>query len=256
MRWDAEKYDSVKAPQIDAGKELIEMAQVNNNDSVLDIGCGTGKLTIELAKLASYGIVVGIDPSKEMLEKAREVSADMDNIRFRMIPAQSMDFNDRFDLVFSNSALQWVKEQKEVIRLVYQSLKKGGRIAFQMPAKDFNKELFEYTGKAVKLLGYEKYFTNWQPPWFLPSKEQYEELLKEAGFGNVNVFYRDYRIAFDYIESVLAWVSSTGLRPYLELLPEKEQEYFKYAFAMSFENNRTDKGIEFDFRRLFAFAEK
>ena len=72
MRWDAEKYDAVKAPQVDAGKELIAMAKVKDTDSVLDLGCGTGKLTVELAKRASNGIVVGIDPSREMLEKARE----------------------------------------------------------------------------------------------------------------------------------------------------------------------------------------
>jgi len=54
---------------------------------------------------------------------------------------------------------------------------------------------------------------------------------------------------------VLDWWTSAGLRPYLEMLCYKEQEYFRYSIAMSYENNRTEKGIDFDFRRLFAFAE-
>lgn len=70
MRWDAEKYDTVKAPQVDAGRELIAEAGVKKTDSILDIGCGTGKLTAELAGLASEGSVTGIDPSGEMLDKA------------------------------------------------------------------------------------------------------------------------------------------------------------------------------------------
>jgi trans-aconitate methyltransferase len=70
------------------------------------------------------------------------------------------------------------------------------------------------------------------------------------------VFYRDYQIMFDSINGVIQWWASAGLRPYLELLPPREQEYFKYAVAMNYENNRTENGIEFGFRRLFAFAVK
>lgn len=69
MKWDAEKYDSVKAPQIDAGRELITMAKVRNTDSILDIGCGTGTLTIELARLASKGNVIGIDHLRKCLRR-------------------------------------------------------------------------------------------------------------------------------------------------------------------------------------------
>ena len=256
MKWDAVQYDSVKAPQVDAGKELIALANVKQNDSVLDIGCGTGKLTLELSRLASGGTVVGIDPSGEMLEKAKGTSGAGDNIRFMLIPGQSMQFTDQFDLVFSNSALQWIQEQREVVGLVFRSLRKGGRIAFQLPAKDFCREFFAYTGAVITLLGYEKYFRNWQKPWYLPAKEEYETLLKDTGFKNISVFSKDYRIVFDSIGDVIAWWSSAGLRPFLELLSVREQEYFKYAVAMSYESNRTDRGIEFDFRRLFAFAEK
>lgn len=191
-----------------------------------------------------------------MLQKAEEISGTRDNIRFMRVSGQSMQFTDQFDLVFSNSALQWIREQQEVVRLVYRSLKKGGRIAFQLPVKNFCKEFFAYTGAVITLLGYEKYFRDWQTPWYLPTKEEYETLLKETGFKNIRVFSKDYRIVFDSIGEVIAWWSSAGLRPFLELLPGREQEYFKYAVAMSYESNRTDRGIEFDFRRLFAFAER
>ncbi len=256
MRWDAEKYDSVKAPQVDAGKELIAMAGIRETDSVLDIGCGTGKLTVELARLASRGNVVGIDPSAEMLEKAVAVSSGLDNLRFVKTGAQSIDFVDRFDFVFSNSALQWVREQAEAIRRAYRALKRGGRIAFQLPSRDFCAEFFKYSSNAISLLGYERFFLNWEAPWFLPSSKEYERLLDQAGFRNPKVSYKDYRIVFGSVSEILDWWSSAGLRPYLTALPEKEKEYFKYAVGMQYEQNRTTRGIEFDFRRLFAFATK
>jgi trans-aconitate 2-methyltransferase len=256
MRWDADKYDEVKSPQVDAGKELITMAKVRDTDSILDIGCGTGKLTVELARLASKGFVTGIDTSEEMLQKARTVSGDLKHIRLINIQAQSMGFSEMFDLVFSNSTLQWIKEQRKVVGLMHKSFKKGGRIACQLPAKNFCKEFFGYSDNAIALLGFEKYFKKWQSPWYLPDKEEYQDLLEDAGFQGVDVFYRDYRIVFDSINGGIQWWASAGLRPYLEMLPPGEQEYFKYAVAMNYENNRTEKGIEFGFRRLFAFAVK
>jgi ubiquinone/menaquinone biosynthesis C-methylase UbiE len=137
MKWDAGMYDSTHSPQTEAGRELIEMADVRDDDSILDIGCGTGTLTIELARLAHKGKVVGIDSSIEMLERAREKTLSANNIALINIPAQKLDFKEEFDLVYSNSALQWIKEQEDVIAKTYRALKPDGRIAVQHPAKDF-----------------------------------------------------------------------------------------------------------------------
>lgn len=256
MRWDAESYDSVKAPQIEAGKELGAMAEIGEHHYVLDIGCGTGKLTLDLARLAYRGEVIGVDPSAEMLHKAEEVAAKASNIRFMRGSAESMDFVDQFDLVFSNSALQWVKDQPQAIAGTFRALKPGGKIAFQLPAKNFCREFFKYAEHAIAILKLERFYKDMEMPWFLPSKEEYECLLVEAGFSAVNVFYRDYRLSFDSIAEIMDWWSSAGLRPYLAALPEKEQGYFGYAVGMQYEQNWTGKNYAFDFRRLFAFAEK
>ena len=256
MKWDAKKYDAAKAPQVDAGRELIAMANVGETDSILDLGCGTGRLTLELANLTIKGNVTGIDPSKEMLDETRKRCHSFKNISLKQLPAQSMKYSNEFDLVFSNSAVHWIREQRLIAGLAYNSLKDRGRIAFQMPARDFCTEFFEYAVNAIESLGLGEFYRNWETPWHLPSKDEYESTLRDAGFGNIKVYYRDYTLVFENINEILGWWCSAGLRPFLERLPEKEQEYFKYAFAMSFEKNRTEKGIEFNFRRLFAFAEK
>lgn len=256
MKWNAKLYDEAKAPQLDAGRELIEMAGVREAEAILDLGCGTGVLTAELASLAPRGRVIGIDPSKEMIGKAARRTGSFGNITLMRIAAQSMGFADKFDLVFSNSALQWVKEQREVLGLVRRALKPGGRVAFQLPARDFCKEFFQYSGNAIAGLGLGEYYRDWESPWYLPSKEQYEALLEEAGFEDVDVKCRDYGLVFEGINDVLLWWASAGLRPILGPLPKRQREYFKYAFAMSFEKNRTERGIEFGFRRLFVLARR
>jgi trans-aconitate methyltransferase len=256
MKWDAEQYDNARAPQIDAGRELIAMAGVKEDDSILDLGCGTGKLTVELARLAHRGKVVGIDPSAEMFERARQTTGPMSNISLFNIPAQAAEFKGEFDLVFSNSAFQWIKEQENVIMQAYRALKQNGRIAVQLPAKDFCWTMTENIHSAVSALGLESKYLKMESPWRFPLKEEMREYLKNADFRNINVFSKDYVLLFDSINDVLAWGVSAGLRPFLAPLSERKQERFKYAFAMGFESYRTEKGIEFSFKRLFALAEK
>lgn len=256
MKWDAEKYDAVKAPQIDAGRELIGLAGVRENDAILDLGCGTGKLTVELAGLVPGGRVVGLDPSLEMLDKARESSTSLGNLRLVQASAQTMEFEDEFDLVFSNSALHWIKEQEEVTGRAFRSLCTGGRLVVQMPAKDFCAEFLGSVYEAISSLGYERFFQGWSSPWRFLAQEEYEAMLVQAGFGSSRVFYRDYRLVFGALSDVVNWWSSAGLRPYLAALPETGQGHFKDAFAECFERIRTDNVIAFNFRRLFAVAWK
>ncbi len=256
MKWDAEQYDAGKAPQIDAGRELIGLATAREQDSILDLGCGTGKLTVELARLAPKGRVTGLDPSPEMLDKARAVSGGLANLRLLQLPAQTMEFDDEFDLVFSNSALQWVKEQEDVLHRVYRSLRKGGRIAFQMPMKNFCTEFFDAVEYATSLLGYERFYVGWRSPWRFSTKDEYETVLTRTGFQAVKVYIKEYHLAFGAVNDLVNWWSSAGLRPYLAALPHTAQEHFKEAFGEGFDRSRTDKGYEFEFRRLFAFARK
>ncbi len=81
-------------------------------------------------------------------------------------------------------------------------------------------------------------------------------MLSQTGFQAVKVYLREYRLAFASLFDVVNWWSSAGLRPYLAALPDGAQEHFKEAFGGGFERRRSDAGIEFNFRRLFAFAEK
>lgn len=256
MKWDAELYDSTHGPQCDAGMELIHMASVRASDHVLDIGCGTGTLTRELARKASSGMVMGIDPSREMFRLVRKSTLSCVNIALLNMAAEEMDFREEFDLVFSNSVFQWIKDQEGVVGKSFLALRDGGRLAVQMPAGDFCRALTDNIKGAISMLGLEREFRDIESPWRFPVKREMAGFMNNAGFRKVKVFYKNYMVAFESVNEVLAWSVSAGLRPYLARLPEKRQERFKYAFAMVFEHCRTDRGIEFGFRRLFALGEK
>jgi len=256
MKWDAHGYDRSSGPQSDAGDELMRMASVRPGDHILDLGCGTGSLTLRLAALASEGRVVGIDPSEEMLDRARGKAREAAHVSFVQISAEDMEFPEEFDLVFSNSALQWVIRQEDALSRMFHALRPGGRIALQLPARDFFPEFRRNVEEAAETLGLSHYYDGRGWPWYQPSREEYRDALMRCGFRDVAVDYRRYRQVFPSPGDVLQWLEPSGLVPFLEPLPAKEREYFKYAFAMGFERERTSQGIGLTLTRLFALAEK
>ena len=255
MKWDAEKYDRVNIQQFESGIELTRLADVRKDDLILDLGCGTGRITAELASLTPKGNVIGIDPSIEMINRATDRCRDIKNVTFHNIPAQSMTFTDTFDLVYSNLALQWVKERHKVAGLIYQALKPDGRIAFQIPGRNFCPNLFDCIHNTTHDMGIEKLNRNMHETWYLPGKKEYEIFLRIIGFNNVHADYKEYTLYFRSTEEVADWWSP-ALIPFMEPLDEKSRARFRDVFAIHSEKYRNEKGIKFNLNRIFAFGEK
>ncbi len=255
MKWDAEKYDRVNIQQFESGMELTRLADVRKHDLILDLGCGTGKITSELANLTPEGHVVGIDSSVEMISRARDRCSDINNVTFHIIPAQAMSFTDAFDLVYSNLALQWIRERHKVAGLMYQSLTPGGRIAIHIPGRDFCPGFFDCINYAIQDQGIGQLHRKIQSTWYLPGKEEYEIFLRIMGFTNVHADYKEYTLHFQSITEVADWWSP-ALIPFMEPLDENSRARFRYAFAMNSEKYRHENGIEFKLNRIFASGEK
>jgi trans-aconitate methyltransferase len=137
VKWNAEAYKESSHHQFKWGLELLDKLGLKGNESVLDIGCGDGKLTIEIAKRVPNGRVVGIDNSEEMISFARKTFPKdrYPNVDWRLMDATEINFDNEFDAAYSNAVLHWVKDHAAVLRGVKRSLKPSGRILFQMAGK-------------------------------------------------------------------------------------------------------------------------
>jgi trans-aconitate methyltransferase len=131
--WDASKYASISDLQAEMGQMLIDKLQFQTHYRILDIGCGVGNLTIELAFRCNQGSVLGIDASSSMIEQAKTQASDVSNIEFRVLDAEHIQFQQEFDVVFSNSALHWVSKSETILLAIRKALKPDGRIALQFP---------------------------------------------------------------------------------------------------------------------------
>ena len=120
--WNADVYDKKLSFVSRYGKGILELLQPKKGEKILDLGCGTGDLSEKMSK--SGADVVGIDASAKMIEKAR---TKYPNITFQIVNAESFRRREKFDAVFSNAALHWIKQSEKVIKTIEQALKPGGR---------------------------------------------------------------------------------------------------------------------------------
>lgn len=121
-RWDPGEYDSAHHYVTDYGRGLVDLLAPQLGERVLDLGCGTGHLTQQIAEQG--GLVAGIDSSAEMIAQARQ---NYPKLRFELVDATKYRTQESFDAVFSNAALHWIRPPDAVAASIAAALKPGGR---------------------------------------------------------------------------------------------------------------------------------
>jgi ubiquinone/menaquinone biosynthesis C-methylase UbiE len=116
-----------------AAETLFKLLSIGNNDNVLDLGCGVGNLTRKIREMTK-GEVVGVDPSRGMIREAISGSRSL-NITFEVRSAEELEYENRFDVIFCNSAFQWFRYPQRAIERCYDAMRKNARIGIQAPAK-------------------------------------------------------------------------------------------------------------------------
>jgi trans-aconitate methyltransferase len=174
MSWDATRYDEAFAFVPALGAAVLDLLDPQPGERVLDLGCGSGELTAQIA--ASGAHVVGVDSSAEMLERARARFPELD---VRLADAEKLSVGDSFDAVFSNAALHWMTRPDEVLSGVRGALRDGGRFVAEMGAARNVAGLIAALREAAERVG----LTVELPlPWYFPTPAEQATRLERAGF--------------------------------------------------------------------------
>ncbi len=228
--WDAEQYARNSSAQFQWALELIGKLSLRGGERILDIGCGDGKVTAELARRVPRGEVVGVDSSEEMIRKA---SAAFPGLRFLTMDARALSFEGTFDVIFSSAVLHWVRDHRAVLDGVQKSLRPGGRVLFQMGGRGNGEEIFTVAEQMLKDKTWNPFFTGFEFPWSFYGPDQYRPWLLEAGLlpRRVELLPRDLRQKGKV--GLLGWIRTTWM-PYTERLPADLQEQFLSEIAERF----------------------
>jgi trans-aconitate 2-methyltransferase len=254
FEWDGSKYATVSDLQAEVGHVLIDGLHLQPDERVLDIGCGLGNLTAELAVRCHQGFVLGIDASPSMIQEAQKRYPGSPTIEFRMMDAQHIEFRRAFDVVFSNSALHWIPQSQKFLVTIHKALKPGGRIGFQFPLLNEHHPLIAHTRQVIRSLALEGWYRTWAFPWFVTTAQDYQVLLQTAGYRNISVTEPHTTFRFGTASQAYAFFDAVGLALYLAPLEADQKQRFKQELLQTLESVTTGEGILLHFERLFVFA--
>ncbi|KFI94120.1 ribosomal RNA large subunit methyltransferase J-like protein [Bifidobacterium saguini DSM 23967] len=258
--WDSAQYLRFKNERTQPSRDLAMQLPPDDGTvkHVLDIGCGPGNSTAVLRERYPHAEILGVDNSPEMIEAARKAHPDIDFALCDVSnPEELGSLPDDFDVVFSNACIQWVPNHQRLIPELLARLKQGGVLAVQTPMnyeEPIHRIIAEivHSPEYVDQLPQQREFYNLTPP-------EYWELLREHA-SHFRMWKITYMHTLPSHEAIMDWYRGTGLRPYLQALPDDEarKNFEAKVFARVREAypTQSDGSIIFPFPRFFFTAVK
>jgi trans-aconitate 2-methyltransferase len=251
--WDADHYlqfgDERTRPSVD----LVSRIDVHVPETVIDLGCGPGNSTQVVRHRWPHARVLGLDSSPEMIAAARESYPEQAWI---LESAENWSPEAPYDVVFSNAALQWLPSHETLVRNLFDQVAPGGALAFQIPCRTYSL----LTGLIDEIADDATWSARMEGPRSALTMEAasfyYDSLADRAQA--LDIWETEYHHVMASPGSIVDWISSTGLRPYLAVLAtDAERRRFREMLTERVTRSyprRRDGNVLFPFRRLFVVA--
>lgn len=243
--WNATMYDNKHDFVAEYGKGLLEYIPQNEKQSILDLGCGTGTLTVQLNNLAK--MVIGVDQSESMIKKAQE---QYPNINFLICDALSLPFENQFDVVFSNAVFHWIKDHETLLDNINKVLKPKGLLVCEFGASGNVATIENAFIKVCQDLGYK-----YKPKFNFPTTKHFEDLLKKKGFIIEKIYdYDRPTLLKDHEKGLENWMRQFFASELEEMSKDIQSKIIKEVEALTKDKLWKENEWIADYRRLRVIA--
>jgi trans-aconitate 2-methyltransferase len=248
MAWNPNVYNQFKKERNAPFYDLLKLVTVKPGLSVVDLGCGTGDLTRRLADHLPASKVLGIDASKEMLKEA--VSFSNPELAFEHRSIETIIASGKkWDLVFSNAAIQWIDHHETLLPAIISIVNTGGQLAIQLPSNHDH-----ITHRLLDTVALTEPYTSALEGWTRTvstlSAEAYAQILFDHGGSGITVFEKVYPHVLENAAALYNWMSGTALIRYLERLPADLQTAFAADYKKRLDEQFTGSPIFYPFKRI------
>ena len=208
-RWNAKHYKQHSVIQFRGTLEILNNFPFKGNENVIDIGCGDGEITVEIADHLPDGTVLGIDASENMILACKQVFSHIKNLSFQYVSAENFVTSAIFDIAVSFFTFHWIENPHKVLNNVYQMLKNNGVLIITCGNCPEIAEVFERKS-------WKKQFPLEQKIWHGKTAENYKQMLVECGFKNIRIEIvrtsRFFNTTEAFVDYAMGWVPhATGL---------------------------------------------
>jgi trans-aconitate 2-methyltransferase len=250
------KYKSASTHQKEWGSKIISELQFTGKERVLDLGCGDGFLTRLIADFLPRGSVLGIDASEGMIKAAREYETE--NVSFQLMDIDAVDFENEFDLIFSNAALHWINDHVRLLDNCHKALKPGGCIRFNFAGYGNCSNFNEIIKKIILEERYSAYFEKFIWPWYMPEKHNYQKLAENSSFKDINIWEENTDRFFPSQDEMIKWIDQPSIVPFVACVDEKDKISFRDEVVnRMIQKTKQSDGRYFEtFRRINVFGRR
>ena len=230
--WNPEDYAKNSNAQLKWARSLLKNIDLQSYKFILDVGCGDGKITANLAVTLPQSKVVGVDSSPEMIAYARKKypQSIYPNLSFDCVDSRSLSFDREFDLIFSNATLHWVDNHQAFLKGANSALKENGRSIVSCGGEGNAAQILATFAELTAADEWQNYFSNFYNPYFFYGLEDYRSWLEQAGFTVKRLELVPKDMTHRGKAEFAGWIRTTWM-PFTKYVPEDKRESFIAQFV-------------------------
>lgn len=222
--WDGQTYDRISAPMEEMGLAVLQRLELRGDETVIDAGCGSGRITAELLRRLPDGHVIAVDGSASMIEAAHERLGDRPDLELVVADLTELDLGGRrADAILSTATFHWIADHATLFARLRAALRDGGRLVAQCGGEGNIAAVHAAAAAAGAAPPYAEHFAGWVGPWRFAGPEETEALLRGAGFAHAQCGLEAWPVT---PEDPATWLRTIVLGSHLERLPEALREPF------------------------------
>jgi trans-aconitate methyltransferase len=255
--WNAQAYTRLSNPMQTWGEFIVAQLPLEGDETALDLGCGSGRLTEFLLRKLPRGRVIAVDRSANMLEAAREhLQSEFDGrVEYLQTSLDELELQREADLAFSNAAFHWVRDHPRLLSVVFRALKPGGWLVAQCGAGPNIARVRERAARLMAAEPFRPFFEDWPGPWEFAYPDVMADRLHAAGFVDVDTDMFEAPVQLSSVQETHDYFENVILGSHLARIPDLALRE-KFVDSLTEQSAADDPPYRQDYWRLNLRARK